>query len=150
MSFDVYQTVTDKIVAALETAQKWQKPWTRAFTGDDGASLRRPVNAISKKAYQGINVPLLWSARRSQAQWATYKQWQSIGAQVRKGERASLIVFWKPIEAGSNEGDGASEEHQTRRHLIARAYSVFNAEQVDGFADAPLPPSPSFDPVTQA
>ncbi len=28
--------------------------------------------------------------------WATYKQWRDLGAQVRRGERASLIVFWNP------------------------------------------------------
>jgi antirestriction protein ArdC len=151
MSFDLYATVTARIVSALEDAQKWQRPWTSAFAPSGDGALVRPVNAISKRSYQGINVPLLWSARRNSHHWATYKQWQSIGAQVRKGERASLIVFWKRVETVSGETENDSEgDHEFRPHWIARAYSVFNAEQVDGFGEAPTPPAPTFDPVTQA
>ena len=130
MAFDVYQTVTDKIVAALETAQKWQQPWTAAFGTD---TLARPINAVSKRPYSGINVPLLWSARRSTPYWATYRQWLSVGAQVRRGEKASLIIFWKQIERPSTDDeDGEQDGEETRRQLIARAYFVFNSEQVDG------------------
>lgn len=151
MSFDVYATVTGRIVAALEDAQKWQRPWTTAFAPSDGGALVRPINAISQRAYQGVNVPLLWSARRSSPQWATYKQWQSIEAQVRKGEKASLIVFWKRLETVSGDTQEDSEStNESRARWVARAYSVFNAEQVDGFGEAPAIPVPTFDPIAQA
>ena len=148
MAFDVYQTVTDKIVAALETAQKWQQPWTVAFGTD---ALARPVNAVSKRPYSGINIPLLWSARRSTPYWATYRQWQGIGAQVRRGEKASLIIFWKQIErTATDDENGEDGEDTRRRHLIARAYFVFNSEQVDGWHHAPQPSALSFNPIKAA
>src|SRR4051812_23613216 len=120
---DIYQTVTDQIIAALEQAQQWEKPWTDCFASADG-SLIRPLNAVTMKPYRGINVPMLWSAGRSSPFWATYKAWQERGAQVRKGERGSLVVFWKQVERQAENDDEAG------RYLVARGYTVFNAEQV--------------------
>jgi hypothetical protein len=116
---DVYAKVTEQIVAALETAEKWQQPWTAALgTG----TLARPINAASRRPYRGINVPLLWSAQRSTPHWATYKQWRDVGAQVRRGERASLIIFWKQIERpAGDDGEGEDDGDETRRRLQTSA-----------------------------
>ena len=58
-----------------------------------------PINATSKKPYRGINTVCLWAAAQAKGyergEWATYQQWQDKGAQVRKGEKATLVVFWK-------------------------------------------------------
>ena len=58
-----------------------------------------PINVISKKPYRGINTVCLWAAAQAKGyesgEWATYQQWQERGAQVRKGEKATLVVFWK-------------------------------------------------------
>ncbi len=57
---DLYQQVTDKIVAALEKGTApWRKPW-RAAQKRAGNCL--PANATTGKAYSGINIPLLWMA----------------------------------------------------------------------------------------
>lgn len=140
---DIYETVTARIVAALETARDWHKPWTSAFSGEQGGTLLRPINCRTGKGYRGINVPLLWGARRSSPHWGTYRAWAELGAQVRKGERATHIVFWKQIarraEAGSEDDPG--------KYLLARGYAVFNAEQVEGWnapaapASAPIAPA---------
>lgn len=49
-----------------------------------------PKNALTGKAYNGINVVMLWCEAQLRefpyAVWGTYKQWQEVGAQVRKGE----------------------------------------------------------------
>jgi hypothetical protein len=72
--FDLYQTVTDQIIEAIETSQSqgFQLPWHRA-----GASIFLPTNATTDKAYRGINILSLWaSAETNQfttGQWATYK-----------------------------------------------------------------------------
>lgn len=138
---DVYQTVTDKIVAALAHAERWQKPWTSAFIPEGGTGLQRPRNAINGKPYNGINVPLLWSAGRASNHWATYNAWSGAGAQVRKGEKATQIVFWKQL---SYADPGESGEDTKRNVLMARLYSVFNAEQVDGWKkEAPSLPAPT-------
>jgi antirestriction protein ArdC len=62
--------------------------------------------------------------------WGTYKQWQARGAQVRKGEKASLVVFYKEIEREVEH----DEDSKSGKLLLARASFVFNADQVDGFS----------------
>ena len=137
--FDIYQHVTDTIVAAIERgAGAFHMPWHHA-----SGSIMRPVNVASKKAYRGVNVVALWAyseaAGYSAGLWGTYRQWSEAGAQVRKGEKAAFVVFYKELEyaAATEAGD---EETVTR--LMARATPVFAAEQVDGY-QAPVSPAPS-------
>lgn len=72
----------------------------------------------------------------SSARWATYRSWQRHGAQVRKGERGTHVVLWKPTERHEHVDDGDDTVH---RSLFARTFTVFAAEQVDG-ADRWLTP----------
>ncbi|MCZ8351833.1 peptidase [Microcystis aeruginosa KW] len=131
---DIYQTVTDRIVAAIEAgAPMFEMPWNRQ------SATTLPVNVHSKNAYRGVNILSLWVSQMKECYssniWGTYKQWQARGAQVRKGEKASLVVFYKEIER-EVENDGDSKPGKL---LLARASFVFNAEQVDGFS-VPTPP----------
>ncbi len=91
---DVHQRVTDSIVAAIERgAGDWSFPWSRQSV--------IPVNAVTGNKYRGVNVMSLWTVATEYgwpAQWVSYRQWQSAGAQVRKGERDSLVVFYKAVE----------------------------------------------------
>ena len=133
---DVHQQVTDTIIAAIESgAGQWQMPWHRA-----GAGLNRPVNIDTGNRYRGVNIVALWAAAEirgfASGTWGTYRQWQNAGAQVRKGEKASTVVFYKEIDvAAENETSGETE---TQSRLFARASAVFNADQVDGY-DIALP-----------
>lgn len=126
MKTDIYQTVTDAIIEAIEKGLtgKFELPW-------HGCSAI-PSNARTGNLYHGVNVPLLWihQIKRNfkSGTWATYRQWQEMGAQVRKGEKGTQIVFWKQIEV---EPSADNEEGQTR--MFARYSAVFNADQVDGF-----------------
>jgi antirestriction protein ArdC len=103
----------------------------------DGSSTTRPVNLASSKRYRGINVLALWIAASSHGfadgLWGTYRQWQAVGAQVRKGERATTVVLWKELKAppGSEEG---VDDGENRPRLFARAFAVFNRAQIDGYA----------------
>ena len=91
----------------------------------------------------------LWGSQEQaqfpSAEWATYQQWQSIGAQVRKGEKATQTVFFKPLNIGQQESvkeDGEPVGRQ-EKPFIARAGNVFNAAQVDGYSSQmPLPQEP--------
>jgi antirestriction protein ArdC len=137
---DVYQTVTDRIVAMIERgADKWQMPWHVAPAGEPGAPVAMPRN-VTGRAYRGVNVPLLWASAEAFGYpspiWATYKQWEERGAQVRRGEKSTLVVFWKRIEVAS-EPDGDDSDGDSETRLIARGYAVFNAAQVDGFDPPP-------------
>ncbi|MDQ2774401.1 MAG: ArdC family protein, partial [Acidobacteriota bacterium] len=89
---DVYEKVTNAIIHAIihaiETGvQKYTRPWHL---------MSSPINAFSRKGYRGINVLMLWIAANEHAysstEWATYKQWQENGAQVRKGQRSTPVV----------------------------------------------------------
>ncbi len=127
---DVYAEITQKLTAAIEQDPgKPVMPWRRA-----GGPLWMPVNALTKKPYNGINVVSLWvaaeAAQFSAPIWATYKQWSELGAQVRKGEKSSLVVFYKEYET---DPDPEREDDDGKRR-VARASFVFNAAQVEGYA----------------
>lgn len=126
---DLHATLTNQIIAAIEKgAGEFQMPWHH------GGATSRPWNAASGKRYGGINIISLWIAAEASAYphpiWATYKQWSEKGAQVRRGERSSLIVFYKTLDvAATNDATGDAEQ---RRVPLARASHVFNIAQVDG------------------
>jgi hypothetical protein len=132
---DIYTRVTNEIVAAIEAgAGSWTMPWHH-----DGSATSRPINAGTGKAYRGSNILSLWIAAQaagySSGRWASYRQWQALGAQVRKGEQATTIVFWKVNDRGEDADDRDSEqEGRGRARMFARGYSVFNEAQVEGYA----------------
>src|SRR5687767_13057474 len=92
---DVYQEVTDRIVSELEKGTApWVRPWNKVAGGF-------PRNGATGRHYHGINVFLLWMASDAAGygsdEWFTYRQAQEQGAQVRRGERGSLVTFWKRL-----------------------------------------------------
>lgn len=131
---DTFQRVTDQIVKAIEEgAGSYRMPWRTS-----GGFPNSPVNAASKRPYRGINILVLWATAQergySSGTWATYKQWQELGAQVRKGEKSANVVFWKFFDRDEEQQDNhADSETHLRRIPMARDYWVFNAEQVDGY-----------------
>lgn len=132
---DIYAEITDKLIAAIEADPgRPQMPWRRS-----GGPLFMPVNALTQKAYNGINIVSLWVSAEVQSfsapVWATYKQWSELGAQVRKGEKSSLVIFYKEYETDPAP-DKADDDGKRR---VARASYVFNASQVDGYAVPSLP-----------
>lgn len=138
---DLYAEITSQLIAAIE-ADPGQPvlPWRRA-----AGALRIPANALTGKTYNGINILSLWVAAEVRGYtapvWGTYRQWAELGAQVRKGEKSSLVVFYKEFEADPDPDD----EHDDGKRRVARASCVFNASQVDGYA---LPAAaPSLGPV---
>lgn len=129
---DVYSRITAEIVATIERgAGEWRAPWFH-----NGASVARPTNVASGKRYRGINTLALWAARLAadygDGLWGTYKQWQDAGAQVRKGERSTTVVLWREIPTSQQPNDDGGDDDGHRR-MFARAFSVFNIAQVDGY-----------------
>ena len=139
---DIYQTITAKIVAAVEaSAGDPVMPWQR---GSFKAVL--PKNAVTGHDYRGINILSLWVTALERGYeaglFATYKQWAAIGAQVRQGESAAPIVFYRQLEI-ARQNDDPAQEGETETVRMARGYWVFAAEQVDGFtAPGALPGNP--------
>jgi antirestriction protein ArdC len=134
---DVYSEITSQLVAAIEANPGApQLPWRKS-----SCALFMPVNALTKNAYNGINIVSLWVAAEmkgfSSPVWATYKQWSELGAQVRAGEKSSPVIFYKEFDA-EPDSDIADDDGKRR---VTRASRVFNAAQVDGF-DIPAAPDP--------
>lgn len=131
---DIYGRITANLIAAIEAGTgTFTLPWRR-----DGLSL--PINIHSGRPYQGINILSLWCATQHHGfvhrQWGTYRQWLARGAQVRRGERGTLILFYRQLEPGD-----VVEDETPARRFIARASTVFAADQVEGYTP-PVPPLP--------
>ena len=137
--------VTLAIQAAFERGVRpWAKPWDDTIASGPLLLPRRANGA----AYRGMNVVALWAAANeagfTSPYWFTFKQAQALGAQVRKGERGSFVVFYKEAPAG-----GAAEEERegARTRRILRGYVVFNRAQIDKLGGAydppPLSPAPN-------
>jgi len=142
---DLYRQVTNNIVADLEKGVvPWTKPWKDGNTGGI-----MPMNAATKRCYNGVNIPILWHAQLARgyltASWMTYKQATEIGGQVRGGEKSTHIVFTKKLTFKDRE----SEEE---KHIgMLKAYSVFNVCQIDDLpqeAAVELPQEQRRDAVT--
>jgi antirestriction protein ArdC len=143
---DIYQRVTDRIVADLEQGiRPWAKPWNAGHrAGGFGLPLRH--NGV---AYRGINILLLWGAAMeggyAAPTWMTYRQAQELGGQVRRGEKGSLIVFADRITRTEQDEAGKDVE---REIPFMKGYTVFNVEQIDGLP-AQYHPKPA-DPLPEA
>lgn len=131
MRTDVYQKITDQIVAELE---KGVRPWLKPWNAEHAAGrITRPLrgNGIP---YQGINVLMLWSAAMEKGYaapiWMTFKQAQEFKAHVRKGEEGSLVVYADKIIR--TETDEHTGEEAERAIPFMKGYTVFNVEQIDG------------------
>lgn len=131
---DLYETVTARVLHMMEIhGDRWVNPFGKKTQAH---------NLVSQKSYKGINqIMLNWSQYESTT-WATYKQWSDNGCQVKRGQRATGIVFWQFIE--KVDADGKKKTIPMLRH-----YSVFNAEQVDGYT-APAEPKGTVDTLAIA
>lgn len=134
---DLYQTVTEQVVIALESGTQ---PWIRPWTGADHDPV--PANATTRRPYRGINVLLLnmHSVARGfeHNRWLTFQQALSVGACVRKGEHGTPVVFFKMHEVGA--GDVEQRPADARKVIpLLRSFTVFNVAQVDGLPAALVP-----------
>jgi len=131
----LHASITNDIVEMLQTTDpnSFELPWTRS-------RLTTPRNVVTKKPYNGINRLALWAAslRREYRSglFATYRQWQSLGAQVRRSERAITVVFYKPLsdlDLNAADSDSKDGRKPDAPRSVARSFPLFAAEQVEGF-----------------
>jgi antirestriction protein ArdC len=127
---ELIESVTAEIIRSIEQGivnGKWEKPW-KSF----GQGL--PGNAITKNHYNGMNVLWLMLQDYRSSKWATYKQWESIGAQVRKGEKGTYGIKW----VAKLCHHAKDEMCNNCGKMFPTTFVVFNAEQVDGYVDPEL------------
>jgi antirestriction protein ArdC len=126
VSDTIHQIVTDRMIAALQHGTvPWRKPW-QAATG-------QPRSMSTGQPYRGINPFLLALTAAEEGYpspyWGTYRQISDLGGQVRKAERATLVVFWK--QARTEQRDPQTGELTVKQVPVLRYYRVFNAAQAD-------------------
>jgi antirestriction protein ArdC len=125
---EVYAEMTKQLIDALSESEKlgkWKLPWRR--TG-------MPENGTTGHKYSGSNWFFLTAMADVKGyksnKWATYDQWQGVGGQVRKGEKATSI-FVPIFIKGKEKADGTEDKGTIR--FISR--SVFNLDQIDGMPE---------------
>jgi len=125
----LYQEVTDKIVRQLEGGDvpPWLKPWRTSHA--NGAGLL-PINTVTGRHYHGINIPILWGEAADKGYpshaWLTFNQANEKGARVRKGEKATQVVFTKKLRIKEEKTD------EEKEISMLRGYFVFNVAQIEG------------------
>ena len=122
---NIYQTVTDRILQQLEAGViPWRRTWTTGL----------PKSLTTAREYRGVNILLLGATAYTSRYWLTYRQAQALGGQVRKGQKATFVVYWKwrtPEEL-------KRRQEQTGKTDLAPCVpfcsAVFNLDQVEGIA----------------
>ena len=120
----VYQIVTEQIIKQLESGvAPWRKPWRTEM----------PCNLVSGKEYRGINPFLLAPQGYGSRYWLTFNQANKLGGHIRKGEKSSIVTFWKIGEERIVKSADGTERKS--KPILLRFYRVFNIEQTEGIAE---------------
>jgi antirestriction protein ArdC len=126
---DIYQIVTDKIIALLETGTiPWLKPWNESGL---------PKNLLTQKPYRGINILLLNTLGYAQNYFLTFDQVKAVGGSVKKNERSQIVVFWKWIDVKNPDTTPPDEKKQQKP--VLRYYHVFNVDQCTNIPEHLMP-----------
>ena len=134
MAFDIYAAVTDRIVQQLEKGVvPWRKPWTGVRSG--------AISGATGKPYSLLNQMLL----AKDGEWYTWNQIQALGGKVRKGEKSSMVVFWKQTPV--KDEDPATGEQIERMIPVLKYFNVFHIDQLDGIEAKTIDPE-AIDPAT--
>jgi antirestriction protein ArdC len=121
----------------IDSMKKNNGRWEKMFGENINA-----FNSTTNNRYRGINQLMLSFTSENKEYknniWASYKQWQSLNAQVNKGEKGTGIVFYKPAKyvskkTGNPVPAGTILDNKTAKKSwsVLRSSTVFNVSQVD-------------------
>ena len=146
-SQEIRQSVNEKLIEALSNnVLPWRRPWSGGGNGG------RHRNFATNRAYSGVN-PLLLEMHNlkhglASSRWATYRQWESIGCQVKKrpahvpaGKWGCTVIFCKPVKKTVIDKDTGEEERSS--FFCLRSFVVFSSDQVIGEAVEKLKEQPT-------
>lgn len=132
--FDVYETITNRIIERIESGVvPWQSPSI--------ARVGFPRNFSTGNLYRGINVFLLGSHEFQSPQFLTFIQAKELGGNIRKGETGFPVVkvgTWTK-DARDPSPSASTTESTSEQRKFLKLYTVFNACQIDGIAFPELP-----------
>jgi len=136
MSFDIYAVVTDRIIQQLESGViPWQKPWTGVQSG--------AYSGTTGKPYSLLNQMILGKP----GAYFTFNEMAKRGGKIRKGEKSSMIVFWKQVKVSETDPD--TGELKEKIIPMLRYYNVFHVDQIDGIIIDTLAPV-EHEPIAEA
>jgi antirestriction protein ArdC len=151
---DIYTRITDKIITELDAGTV---PWLRPWTGGDDPF---PRNALSQRAYRGINTILLGMEAHLQGyqsnQWLTFRQANQLGGHVRKGETSSMIIWYelKMVDGDEDDFVATGKPVADKRFFpLLKTFNVFNLDQVEGLPETyqtQVITEPDWDPCLRA
>jgi antirestriction protein ArdC len=126
---EIRTAITSQIIEALKSGGL--PPWRRPWVLDPNCGL--PLSLSTLRPYRGINVLILALAAMKSGfrsrWWGSYQAIKQAGGYVRRGERATTVVFFRPITR-TVVSDTGEEEEET--FPVMRTFCVFNAEQTSG------------------
>jgi len=136
-----YDVIADRILDLLDKGEvPWRKPWSL----QPGM---RPQNAVSKRPYSGINSMMLGLSGYGDTRWLTFRGAQQLGGNVRKGEKATPITFWKQFKVKDKDENGETVE---KIIPLLKYFSVFNVEQCEGLDLPPIETAKPFNAIEAA
>ncbi len=149
-SRDIYAEVTAKIVAELEEGRlPWVQPWGRSNSAGISVNPGLPRNALTARNYSGVNVLILWGAVIEHGwpsqSWLTFKQAESAGGSVRKGERGTTVAYADRFIPDAEKARARETGEDAKAIPFLKRFKVFNVAQCDGLREGlatDLPPLP--------
>ena len=111
-----------------------------ALLGGNFKLTYQPINAITRKPYNGGNIDTLEAAAEklhglNDPRWMTFLQAKTLGLKVKKGEHGTRIEYWMNADKLNAEQDEQSEQQASgkkKNRLIKKVYVVFHASQIEG------------------
>lgn len=124
MKKDLYQEITDRIVAELEQGIiPWKKPWTGLRSSAISHETGRPYSILNQFMLRP-------------GEYITFNQCKKEGGKVKKGARAQMVVFWKvyPKQVVDENGDPIKDENGQpvqKGFPVLRYYNVFHIDDCE-------------------
>jgi antirestriction protein ArdC len=120
---ELFENVNARIIQLMqENGQEWAKGWADKYVHN------APRNIVSNKPYSGFNSFITYCAPYESPIWGTYKQWQEKGAQVKKGEKATHIIYASKFLPKDQKN---LPENEQKTAFCLKPYAIFNSEQTD-------------------
>jgi antirestriction protein ArdC len=152
----IHLQVTDSIVVLLE---RGTLPWRQTWKTSGGTASPVPANLVTGRAYRGINRIILWTSTLTKGYpshaWATYRRIAQAGGHIRKGERGTQVVLYRPYVLRDSAQPGETVVHHRdveadRAVWLMRSFTVFNAAQCGGLPQVTTPVAPPEDAIPAA
>ncbi len=141
------QALVDRVLSRLDAGAM---PWDNGMSG-----FAAPKNAVTGKAYRGINLLALFCADKPDPRWMTFAQAKEQGYAVKQGAKGVPIEWYSYIDKRTNKpADVAAVIEETKDmtfdekqrfkkdnlRTVVRGYHVFNASDIHGIEPYVAPP----------